>query len=203
MKPKNKQLKYKAKGSKKALPITREQFDFITAEFSDRQDYRMVVFCHLLFKAIRGGDVLHTLKIRHIYKTDGTIRDTLQFVEQKTGKQREIPIKGEKLLSALTTYWNEIKGIQPNNGLFFSLKTRQPLSDSGAKKLFKWFVGKRGIEQLSFHSFRKGAARSMWLANSRIESIANVLNHHSPKVTERYICVSQQDVSEAMKVLEI
>ncbi len=198
--PKN---KYHPKGSKKALPITREQFDFIVEEFDDREDIRMVVLCHLLFKAIRGGDVLHTIKIRDIYNPDGSLIDCIRYKEEKTGKQRIIPLKGDRLLNALKIYWEQIKGFPSSQGLFYSKKAQTPISAAGVKKIFKAFVGKRGIEQLSFHSFRKGAARTMWLAGQRIEAIANVLNHHAPRVTERYICITPHDVSEAMKALEI
>jgi|GEM_PF-4384323 len=39
--------------------------------------------------------------------------------------------------------------------------------------------------------------------NVRIENISTVLNHHSTKITEKYICITPGDIEKSMACLEI
>jgi integrase len=87
--------------------------------------------------------------------------------------------------------------------MFYTRKTGEALRDSGVKKLLRYFIGKRGINQCSPHSFRKGGARFMFDNNVRIENISTVLNHHSTKITEKYICITPGDIEKSMACLEI
>ena len=197
-----KRAKKRATGSKRTRPITREQVDYVLQEFHDRNDTRMEIVIHLLFRVIRIGDVLRTLKKHHIYDAKNRIRDTLEFVEEKTGKKRSLPLKGESFVRALMDYTPQISSLDANDPLFFG-KIGTPLTDSGVKFLLSQFVGKRGIEQLSPHSLRKAGSRYMYENGARIESISAVLNQHSSRTTERYICITPKDIEESMKCLEI
>jgi len=55
---------FKARGSNKTIPITKDQFEYILSEFHDRKDIRMEIICHLMFRAIRIGDILKILLFR-------------------------------------------------------------------------------------------------------------------------------------------
>ena len=198
-----KNLKFKPKGSNTTTPISREQFEYILNDFHDRKDTRMEIVCHLMFKAIRVGDVLKTIKIQDVYESNGTVKDKIQFHEEKTGKLRTVPIKGEKFITALNAYYTTLKPISTNQPMFYTRKTGEVIRDSGVKKLLRYFIGKRGITQCRPHSFRKGGARFMFENNVRIENISHVLNHHSTKVTETYICITPVDIEKSMACLEI
>jgi len=195
--------KFRAAGSITTKPITRDQFDYILNEFADRQDHRMGIVCHLLYKCIRIGDVLKTLTIQDIYNSNGGLKDKLDFKEQKTKKQRLIPMAGDRFLNSLKNYWPQIKTFNLNDPLFYSTKTKEPLQDSGVKFLLRQFNGKRGIVQCSPHSFRKGGSKEMYLNNVRIEAISNVLNHANTRVTEIYIDITPKDIEESMACLAI
>lgn len=197
-----KKKKFTAKGSRKTIPITREQFEFILAEFKDNGDLRMEIISHLLYRCVRIGDVLETLKIRDVYAS-GKIRDKIEFTEHKTGKFRIIAIRGEMFIDALNRYLVTIKRYPKSAPLFYTGKTGKPIKDSGVKFHLRKFVGSRGITQCSPHSFRKGGARFMYESGIRIEAIQNVLNHHSPRTTEIYIDITPKDIVESMKCLEI
>ena len=195
--------KFRPRGSNKTTPITKEQFDFILNEFSDRNDIRMQIICHLMYRAIRIGDILNTIRIQNVFEHNGTLRDRIEFREEKTEKLRTVPIRGEKFISALNKYYPSIKTFQKDSSLFYTEKTGEPLQDSGVKKLLRYFVGKRNITQCSPHSFRKGGARFMFENNVRIENISDVLNHHSTRVTELYISITPRDIEKSMACLEI
>jgi site-specific recombinase XerD len=194
---------FKPKGSCKTTGVTREQFDYILDEFEDRHDYRMQIISHLMYRCIRIGDILNTLKIQNIYAESGEIGDRIVFNEQKTGKLRIINNRGRRFLKSLQRHRSQISHLPTNAPLFYTQKTGQPLKDSGVKMILRQFVGKRGIRQCSPHSFRKGGARYMYDNGVRIENICDVLNHHSTRTTEIYIEITPKDIEESMKCLEI
>ena len=193
---------YKPEGSKTAQPLSRPQVDFIIQEYEDRNDYRMALICHLLFRVIRIGDVLHTLTIGSIYNPDGTIKDVIHFIEEKTGKKRSIPIRGSGFLRILEKYRENLKLLKMDYPLFFG-KKGVPFTPSGVKYSLSQFKNRRGITQVSPYSFRKAGCRFMYDSGARIEATSHVCNHHAPVVTERYICVTPWDVEESMRCLEI
>lgn len=184
-----------------ATPLTLNQALYVMAEFHDRKDFRMEVLCHLLLRCIRPHDCLKTLTVRSLYHSDGTPRDRIIFKEHKTKKDRSVPIDGPLFKASLEAYWPSVKKGFPNGHLFLANRQKTCLQSGGVKFLLQEFVGKRGIEQCSAYSFRKCGARTMWKNGSPIESIAHVLNHHSPHVTETYIQITPKDVEDAMKCL--
>lgn len=194
---------FKPKGSNRTTPLTKEQFDFILAEFMDKNDNRMAIICHLMFRCCRIGDILRTIKVNHIFEDDGTVKEQLRYYEEKTEKLRIIPLKGNLFESALRAYWSEVRYHDYYGPMFFTKKTHRPLIEAGIKKHLRNFVHKRGIKQCSPHSFRKAGARYMFQNNVRIEHICDVLNHHSTRITEIYIDITPRDVQQAMKCLEI
>ncbi len=193
-----------AKGSSTTSPLTIVQFEYILDELKDSGDYRMIILVSLLFRCVRIGDALRTLTISDMYSEDGSIKPELNYKEEKTGKQRIIPLKGDRLIEGLELYYPVIAKKSPEAPLFYSAKQiSKPLSDSGVKFILKTFVGKRGIAQCSPHSLRKGGARTMHERGVSINKISNVLNHHSQRTTEIYIGITSEDVAEAMEVIAI
>lgn len=195
---------YKATGSNKTSPLSKEQVEFILSEFLDKKDNRMVIVVSLLFRCIRIGDVTRTIKIQDIYEKNGSIKPNLKYREEKTGKERLIDLSGDILLKALQEYYPQIKDKCRDSVLFYQDKRpAHPLRDSGVKYLLRKFNGRRGISQCSPHSFRKGGARTMYLNGARIENIRHVLNHSSNRTTEIYMGITPEDVSESMVCLAI
>jgi site-specific recombinase XerD len=181
-----------------------EQVQYIINEFKDRNDFRMMIICSLLFRCVRIGDCVKTIKIQDIYEKDGTPKKILEYSEEKTGKRRLLNIEGENFLYALKNYHPEINKRKRDAVLFYQSKEKKmPLNDSGVKFLLRQFLGKRGIEQCSPHSFRKGGSRTMYEAGIPIDNIRNVLNHSSNRTTEIYMSITPKDISESMKCLAI
>ena len=193
-----------AGGSNKTSPISLEQFTYILDELQDKKDYRMIVLVSLLFRCVRIGDALRTIRIENIYLPTGSIRTELNYKEEKTDKSRIIPLTGERFITALNFYYPQIKNKKTDAPLFYALHlVNKPLTDAGVKHILHSFVGKRSITQCSPHSLRKGGARTMHEKGVSISKICNVLNHHSQRTTEIYIGITSEDVAEAMEVLAI
>jgi site-specific recombinase XerD len=201
----------------KTTPLSFEQFLYVAEEFEDKKDYRMAVLCHLMFRCIRISDCLRSIRVCDIFEKDGKLKESFGFYEIKAKrkdkdgvkkanpvKKRLIKIAGEKFIFALKKFWeSDLKKRNYNGVLFYSNRLRLPLNDAGVKFLLREFVGRRGIEQCSPHSFRKGGARYMYLKGTPIEVICSILQHSSVRITFIYIDIIPADELEGMKPLEI
>lgn len=188
---------------KKSERITIKQFEYILDEFEDKKDYRMCVLSHLLFRCVRIGDALNTIVKDDIYLKRGKLLDALTYIEEKTDKMRKIDIKGDRFIRALGKYYKEIPFIKGSENIFNNIRLRTKISQQGIRYIYTQFIGKRGISQLSPHSFRRGGARCMFDNGIRIEYISDVLNHHNTRITEIYIGITPEDVAQAMECLHI
>lgn len=188
---------------KKSERITIKQFEYILDEFEDKKDYRMCVLSHLLFRCVRIGDALNTIVKDDIYLKRGKLLDALTYIEEKTDKMRKIDIKGDRFIRALGKYYKEIPFIKGSENIFNNIRLRTKISQQGIRYIYTQFIGKRGISQLSPHSFRRGGARYMFDNGIRIEYISDVLNHHNTRITEIYIGITPEDIAQAMECLHI
>jgi len=194
--------KFRAKGSKKAEYLEKKQYEYIKREFRDREDLRMEIVCSLLWGCIRIGDVLGTLTVGHFYKNGGTVKEGCEITEQKRGKKRIFKIRGTYLEGLLKKYWDTVKNSPKAAPMFYTQKTREPLKDSGVKKLFRDFIGHRGIDQVSPHSFRKGACRYLYYEkNETLDRIKDMLGHSSVKTTQIYCCINEKDIQNTQNLL--
>jgi len=195
----------KAEGSKTTSPLTLGQVKFIVDELKDKQDFRMIALVSLLFRCVRIGDALRTIKIEDVFNMDGSLKKELKYTEEKTGKVRIIPIEGNEFTNALTQYYSTLlykkKCTAPI--VYADKLINKPLSDAGVKFILHSFVGRRSINQCSPHSLRKAGARTMHENGVSISTICNVLNHHSQRTTEIYIGITADDVAGAMKSLAL
>lgn len=186
-------------GSKKSRALTREQFMFILDEFRDRGDTRMELVGLLLGRCIRVGDVLRTLTIDHVFAPDGMPRALVGWNEEKTGKWRTMTVPGgSRMRECLERYATSIADLSRESPLFYGKRTGMELHDKGVKKLLAEFVGRRGIEQCSPHSFRKYGARYLYFNCAvDIETISQLLNHSSVRETRTYLDIQARDIVRA------
>jgi site-specific recombinase XerD len=193
---------YKASGSKKTSALTLDQFNFILDELRDIGDTRMETLCLLLGKCIRIGDVLKTIRIKDAYTPSGEVRAEITFKEEKTGKDKRIKVgTSKRLVACLEALYPTIRHLAPSSVLFYAKKTGEALQDKGVKKILGGFVGKRGIEQCSPHSFRKFGARYLFDQGYDIEVVSQVLNHSSVRETRTYLDIKPREVEAAMEAL--
>lgn len=195
----------KAIGSNKTTPLTLDQVKYIIEDLKFKKDSRMIVLVSLLFRCVRIGDALRTIKIENLFNYDGSLKAQLNYTEEKTGKVRIIDIDGIEFTTALNNYYKEVLYKKKSDSpVFYADKLiNKPMSDAGVKFILNSFVGSRGIKQCSPHSLRKAGARTMHEKGVSISTICNVLNHHSQKTTEIYIGITADDVAVAMRSIAL
>lgn len=202
MKTKKTKTTYKAQGSKKTSALSLDQFNYVIDELRDNGDTRMEIICLLMAKCVRIGDVLKTITIRDVFTPNGEVRDEANFKEEKTGKAKKIKLGSSvRLVKCLEAHYPTIKHLPPSSPLFYAKKTGEALQDKGVKKILGQFVGKRGIEQCSPHSFRKFGARHLLDNGVDIERISQILNHSHVRETRTYLDVKPKEIEEAMELL--
>ena len=183
--------------------LTKKQMDYILDELEQDQDHRMMIICLLMAKCLRISDALN-LKVGDFYNRKGEIKESIFLKEKKTSKKKKIILKGERLLKALRAYHSEVGHLKLTDSAFYALKTGEALQPQGVRFILRdRFSGKRGIGQISGHSFRKFGARNMHLNGVRIETISHLLNHHSTRDTFTYIDISPKEEEDALKFVEI
>ena len=199
-------------GSFESKPLNEKQFNYIVDEFIDDKDYRMALLCTLMAKSIRIGDCLSFTK-NMLYTPSGKVRDEFSFIAQKTRHCKNprkfiIEIKNDDpndeglLVKLLKLHYEEIKTLNKSAVLFYNLKRRSALTPSGVFRILnKRFLGKRDIEQISAHSFRKFAGRMMREAGATVELIQENFQHDTARTTRRYLGIQQEDVRKARKAL--
>ena len=84
------------------------------------------------------------------------------------------------------------------------LKCDQAIKRRSVSRVFQQ-VGRSVAPKVALgtHSIRKTRGYAMQKAGRSIESIAKVLNHSSPAVTMRYICLVQQDIDDSYTEFEL
>ena len=195
--------KVRPMGSRKTLPLSKEQFDFIMSEFCDRGDLRMKIICLLMFKAVRIGDILRTLKIKDIYEGNGNLRDKIEFNEEKTGKLRTIAMRGEKFLAALNDYLPSVKSLPATAPLFYTEKTGLPLKDSGVKNFSDISSESAGLFNVPPIASVKLVAAICMIMVFGLKIFQTFSITILVLTTEIYIAITPKDIEESMKCLEI
>jgi site-specific recombinase XerD len=204
--------KTKATGSNKTTALSKDQFDYIIDELVDKGDLRCAIICLILFQCTRINDVLQMLKVKDVYnKRTLSVKHEITFEQMKSRKRKDgvIVKKGKtKWIDApgSSKLYREIfkAGHGWNDPLFYSLKRGTPFTDSGVKDVLSKFIGKRGIEQISPHSFRKAGARYLHFEKGvSIEVLCSLLDHESSKYTLTYLDIKERDVREAQRDLAV
>lgn len=194
--------------NKTTKPITAEQL----TQVIDHLDTQTRTITLLLMKATRIGDLLNNVNITDVYTVDGCIRPELIYNEGKTGKQRVIPLKGDRLLDGLRSLWDTDLSARPyetTTHLFYSRKATGRLKNTTLtnitvnRRLQSIAVGNWGIEEISTHAIRKTAARNMLDNGCPIEVISEMMNHSDVKTTRTYLQINNKDVIAAYEYLSI
>lgn len=189
-------------------PLKMEQLTHILNGMEKSGDCNYYAITLLLMKATRVGDLLNTITIEDVYTESGELRENLEYNEGKTGKKRIIPIKGERLVNALNSVYQNIKHRKRTDHLFYSRKAKgkyvnSTISNLAVNQNLQKFVGQCGIEEVSTHAIRKTASRHLFDSGVPIETISELLNHSDCKISFRYIGINSTDISKALSFLEI
>lgn len=194
-----------AKGNKKTLALTKEQYKEIIETMrkgflSSRPNHRIATA--LVLEAnlgIRISDIIPTtnkdgikrdgLKLTDIIK-DGN-RYRLNIYEKKTGKPRTFTVPTE-IYNYIKQYCidNEIKS---NEEIF-------PITERAVAKHLKLVCDYLNYDGIGSHSFRKFFATNVYQDNNyNISLVQELLQHSSPTITQRYIGISRKELEDALQ----
>ena len=153
--------------------------------------------------ALRISDLL-SLKVKDVIDSKGDIKTYLFIKEKKTGRPAKIYLNNT-VKEALIYYLNKSKGIDPDGYLFKSERSNKRLDRVRAWGLIQKWTKEVGLEgeRYGTHTLRKTWGYQARKQGLSIEQISEKLGHKSVTVTRRYIGISQEEINQVEKEVEI
>ncbi len=157
--------------------------------------------------ALRVSDLL-TLQIGDFIDEGGEIRERFWLREEKRGKRNEVVIN-RSIREALELYREAYQGIadHPNHFVFFNTRTNdytQPISRKQAWQFVSTIcrdVGLRG--NYGTHSLRKTWGYHARMNGVDLALIMHKLNHSDLAYTKRYLGITDEELEEVIKRLNL
>jgi len=123
----------------------------------------------------------------------------------KGKKTRQIPLN-EQAKEAITSLidWKRSRGesLFPNAPLFTSRKGNKRLSRFQVHRILKdSFQSSECSGRVSTHSLRKSFAKALLVSGNNLRAIQILLGHSSLAVTEKYLAVTPEELSQAVNSL--
>lgn len=147
-----------------------------------------------LYSALRISDMLG-LKWKDVYDFEkDKFRERVSLIEQKTQKFKQFALNSNAV-NFLLLYKNSMKDLNEETYIFRSRKgENNPISREQAYKIVKYASLESGIEgNISCHSLRKTFGYYAWKSGVQPAVLMNIYNHSSFSVTEKYLCIDQDD----------
>lgn len=143
--------------------------------------------------AFRISDILQ-LKWPDVCQQDGRLYTHIHIEEQKTGKQRIVPIN-DALRRTLEIYRKSLPEPALQNWLFPSPhRQSQPLSRHQAYRIVRRAAAACGLpEHISCHSLRKTFGYHAWKNGTPPAMLMDLYNHSSYQITKRYLGIEQDE----------
>jgi len=153
--------------------------------------------------ALRISDLL-SLRVKDVIDSKGDIKTYLFIKESKTGRPAKIYLNNT-VKEALTYYLNKSKGIDPDSYLFKSERSNKKLDRVRAWGLIQKWTSDVGLEAERYgtHTLRKTWGYQARMQGASIEQISEKYGHKSVTVTRRYIGISQEEINQIEKEVEI
>jgi integrase len=170
-------------------------------EESNPRNYLLFVMgCNI---ALRISDLL-SLKVKDVIDSKGDIKKYLHIKEKKTGRPATIYLNNT-VREALIYYLNKSKAIDPDSYLFKSERSNKRLDRVRSWGLIQEWTKAVGLEgeRYGTHTLRKTWGYQARKQGLSIEQISEKLGHKSVTVTRRYIGISQEEINQVEKEVEI
>lgn len=167
----------------------------------------LLLFVVGINSALRISDLLQ-LRINHFVDEHNHIRRRFAIKEEKRGKRQEVVIN-DSIREALDEYLSAYPGItdDPDNYVFFNSKAnsfREPIKRGQAWKFITGIcesVGLRG--NFGTHSLRKTWGYHARMNGVDLALIMYKLNHASLAYTKRYLGITDDELEEVVKRLNL
>ena len=154
--------------------------------------------------SLRISDILR-LQVKHVAYPNGEIKKYIDIKEKKTGKHNRILITST-LSKVFKAYISRYLDNQEDY-LFFREKGADPdrttpITRDWASKILVAASEHLGIKYFNTQSMRKTHAYHVYMETGKnVALVQSLLNHSSPAVTLRYLCVSQDEQDEAREIV--
>lgn len=159
---------------------------------SNLRDY--CLFTVGINSGLRISDLL-SLAVNNVMENN-KVKDRITIREQKTGKSKDFPL-GDTSKKALGEYISSLGEIEPERPLFASRKGDKAITRQQAYRILNDAARAVGItDQIGTHTMRKTFGYHAYLQGVDITRIQQLLNHSSPKVTLRYIGITQDQLDD-------
>jgi integrase len=156
--------------------------------FKNQSDRNYVMFMLGIYTGLRISDILE-LQVKDV------AGDYISMREKKTSKQKRIIIV-PALKRILRDY---IKDKPRDEYLIKSQKgMNRPIHRSSAYRILKDAAEEFHLEEIGTHTLRKTFGYYFYQQTKDVAMLQELFNHHSPKVTLRYIGVNQDSLDKAM-----
>ncbi|MBA7548041.1 Tyrosine recombinase XerC [subsurface metagenome] len=154
--------------------------------------------------ALRASDLL-ALKVGDLLNGEGTIREYLYVKTRKTGKVLKIYIN-ENIQKAINFYINNENSLDERDWLFYSKRNRS----RAISRVRLWVLIRRWArlvelneEHFGCHSLRKTWGYHARISGFGIEAIREKLGHRNSNITKRYLGITQKEINDMEKSLNI
>ncbi len=157
--------------------------------------------------ALRVSDLL-ALRIGDFVADDGNVKSRFWIREEKRGKRSEIVIN-DAIREALQDYLAAYPTVteNPQNYLFFNTKTgnrAEPIGRGQAWKLITTLCHEVGLSgDFGTHTLRKTWGYHARLAGVDLALIMYNLNHNSLAYTKRYLGITDEELAEVARRLNL
>lgn len=177
-----------------AEPIrTKRQIDQAKMKILHNENYKFyVLFCMGINTGLRIGD-LRELTWSTILNNEGSVKDYIQIMQQKTKKQ--VTVKLIDLKDILV----KLREKNPDDVYLFQSDHHHSKGESYSRQAISNVLNDNvdGVEYLSTHSLRKTFGYQAYKSGIPIAYISERLGHRSIKQTMRYLCITEDETRKA------
>lgn len=166
------------------------------------RNYALIVLG--LNTALRISDIL-SLKWEDIYNfEEGTFKTHFLIIEQKTGKSKKV-LLNNKAIEGLQRLKKDLGDIKPLEYIFLSRQgENRPLTRYMANRIVKESCAAVGIkEAVGCHSLRKTFGYHSWKKGVPLPVLMELYNHSNQAVTRLYLGISQDDIDNVYRLVEL
>ncbi|MCR3760018.1 site-specific integrase [Clostridium felsineum] len=166
------------------------------------RNYALVAFG--LNTALRISDILN-LTWKDVFDFyEDSFKSHVYIVEKKTGKEKKFLLNNNAKL-ALKKLKNESKAVLGSDFVFKSREGHnKPITRFMAIKIIKNSCTSVGIkERIGCHSLRKTFGYHSWKKGVPIPILMELFNHSNQSITKLYLGISQDDIDDVYRLVEL
>lgn len=176
--------------------------------FRGQSRYRdLLMFVFGINSALRISDLLE-LQVKDLFDVNNRVRSRFWIKEQKRGKRQEI-IVNASIRGAIQEYINAHPGIldDPEHSLFFNTKFldyRRPIKRGQAWKIISTICQEAGLNgNYGTHTLRKTWGYHARMQGVDLALIMHKLNHESLVYTKRYLGITDEEIGDVIRKLNL